>query len=305
MFNNFVTGDSWSATLHGSLFIVAGALFQKRLKSWWLKESAKTFKSVLMWCAKSRQLALMPSNVKMWINFMHWPQEDAVLLTMCTTASLSQKIVILVLVSLWCLPQVMIAAVSANNSKNSMLGLQSLIKLVGHLSAIHMFTKVALKPKISLLEASEKKLNVSELLVWSLKSTNGLQSLKLFPLRNCFHMSQSFRNSHFNHKWWNGFNFLLLVPAFNLVYIPLVKALPGTMARFKKLRVPLSFWMNFTVTLHFFIAQLRRFKALIFSKVVHDPHRYCECCIKFMFDNELQCIRKGLKLRTTYACSKR
>ena len=71
---------------------------------------------------------------------------------------------------------------------------------------------------------------------------NGLhKTVVLVFWRNISHTSQSFLNSLSNEMWWYCFNLCpRLFRVFNFAYMRLMNTLPGTIARFRKFRIPVK-----------------------------------------------------------------
>ena len=90
----FLTGHNSSGKAMGIAFIDFGANFHNLLKSKRLNESAKTLSADFTNLTITFLLYTIPCKAISLINFMHWRQLDARLLTICITAWLSQNTMI-------------------------------------------------------------------------------------------------------------------------------------------------------------------------------------------------------------------
>ena len=119
----------------------------------------------------------MPSKAIILSSLRHCSHVDVKLFTICMTDLLSQKITILVLHSSGRLPHTINATVRAYNSKNSILGWHVSMKPGFHHLAIQKLLYVAPIPKVTTLDASEKKGIMVEYAYRPWESTKGQHNL--------------------------------------------------------------------------------------------------------------------------------
>ena len=126
----------------GYLFVPVGTSLQNLAKSRRLKTSLNPLSLLLTCRTKILQSCLRLLSISSQINFIHCPQLEDKLFTICTTDMLLQNIMTLVLTNLGLSPQAKTPAQRANNSRNSMLGLNSLTKFSSHLPNNQRFPKI-------------------------------------------------------------------------------------------------------------------------------------------------------------------
>ena len=147
-----VSCQSSSGSNSGYLFILLLLSLLNLSNSSLLRLSAKLFLFVEMYCAKVLKLNFIDLSTRSRIRCIQCPHPEVVLLTIETTAMLSQWISNLLFLSspdqMWTLTH------TANKSKYSMLGFSCLTKPGSYCLKNHFVLKMPPKPSFSFAELS-------------------------------------------------------------------------------------------------------------------------------------------------------